>query len=246
VALDRAVSRALAFGGPAPARVAIDSTETDDATSDVYSQALEEVTDRLVHELEPLLGAVTVHAEREVPKFMTSRTRTSITRLQSMLQAIEVLGQTAAAPAIREFDLSALVVQSSASAQAGSIRIELAGPSQQIVASDPNLVTVILENALRNAIEASQPGDDFDGADNITISWGETDIDYWLVVLDSGRGLPTETRSVFEIGTTNKRGHLGMGLALARQASQTLQGKVKLESRGRGCAFEFRWPKPRS
>jgi signal transduction histidine kinase len=78
----------------------------------------------------------------------------------------------------------------------------------------------------------------------IVIGWGETDRDLWLSILDRGKGFPQGFAKLFEIGTTTKKNHLGMGLALARQAALSLNGQITLAPRQpNGAKFEFRWPR---
>ena len=100
-----------------------------------------------------------------------------------------------------------------------------------------NLIQIIFCNAVRNAIEATTEA----GALNpVVVNWGTTDRDFWIVVLDDGPGIPIGLSRAFDIGTTTKKEHLGMGLALARQAALSLNGKISLSPRnGKGARFEF-------
>ena len=108
--------------------------------------------------------------------------------------------------------------------------------------ADRGLLELLLKNALRNAVEAtSEAGEPFTP---VTVTWGETDIDYWISVLDRGIGLPQRLESAFKIGASLKKGHLGVGLALAAQAADSMQGQISLTPRdGGGAQFEFRWPR---
>jgi signal transduction histidine kinase len=103
-----------------------------------------------------------------------------------------------------------------------------------------------LENGLRNAVEATAGHHDDTGLPSVVVTWGTTDRDFYVSVLDRGVGLPGGVHRVFDIGSTTKRGHLGMGLALAKQAVRTLGGRVALRPRkDGGVGYEFRWPRPR-
>ena len=57
-----------------------------------------------------------------------------------------------------------------------------------MVTSDPTLVRLAVCNGIRNAIEAVAAAN-LAEPHPIVITWGETDIDYWVAVLDRGVGI---------------------------------------------------------
>ena len=63
-------------------------------------------------------------------------------------------------------------------------------------------------------------------------------------ILDLGIGFKGNTQRAFEIGSTMKGGHLGMGLAIIKQSIESMQGTVLLVPNARGTRFEIRWPIP--
>jgi len=157
------------------------------------------------------------------------------------------LSQAAVAPILQEFDLSGLARGIVDIEMTGHrARVELAGSTPLLVIGDSTLVELTLANGIRNAIEAvEQLHTKLDDIPPVVINWGETDRDVWVAVLDKGAGPPLAIGRAFEIGSTTKEGHLGMGLATARQAVESLSGTVTLalRSEGGGARFEFRWPK---
>ncbi len=245
-ALQEALDFAKARASPSNDLVASEDEATDVGEGDAFAQAIQEISDRMVHELEPLLGAIRYYASVDVPNFQMSKTRRELDRMQEMLSAIERLGQAAASPSIEKFDLAQRIADSvQLTKNDPKIRIELVGRKPHLVTGDPALIELIVRNALQNAIEATEAV----AARNrgmIVVNWDDTDKDYWVVVLDEGEGLPPNAEGAFDVGSTNKPGHLGMGLALALRASQTLRGVVNLGPNGtKGARFEFRWPRPR-
>jgi signal transduction histidine kinase len=162
-----------------------------------------------------------------------------------MLEAIELLGRAAAAPSARDFDLAELIREVTELASVEGMSVELAGQSPHIIQSDPSLLGIVVRNAIANAVEATRALKRRSSSNQrIVVSWGETDRDYWVGVLDWGVGLPAQSSSIFEIGTTTKQGHLGMGLALVHRSSLTLHGRVRIEPRPEGgTVFELRWPR---
>jgi signal transduction histidine kinase len=113
------------------------------------------------------------------------------------------------------------------------------------VYGDPGLVEIVIDNALRNAIEASLAVDGRQDVPEIVISWGKTERDYWCSILDKGIGLPAAAKRLVAAGTTTKARHPGFGLFLAKRAALSLGGKMRLAPRqDGGTRFEFRWPAP--
>lgn len=238
-ALEGALRRAGAGKAPAPATAEIDVSQT---LEDVFSQAIEETSGLVVHELGPVIGAARYYAEKELPDYAASQTKSELDRLAAVLKAIDTLGRAAATPTTGEFELARLIDDVVSSVRA---RVELAGPRPLLVQGDATLTELVLRNALLNAAEASKDVAAEPDAAAILVNWGDTDLDYWVAVLDRGRGLPDTPDRLFEPGATTKPEHLGMGLTVVRRATHSLRGSVRLQSReGGGARFEFRWPKP--
>jgi signal transduction histidine kinase len=106
---------------------------------------------------------------------------------------------------------------------------------------DPALVRLGISNGVRNAVEAVGEGLS-DEPHPIVVAWGETDVDYWVAVIDRGPGIVGLLESAFEIGKTTKKGHSGFELAIARQAVETLGGTSILQpAAGGGAHYEIRW-----
>jgi signal transduction histidine kinase len=69
-----------------------------------------------------------------------------------------------------------------------------------------------------------------------------------VTVTDDGTGIPQKMQDkAFQMFSTLKRRDevegSGMGLALVKKIVNHAGGTVKLTSEGRGCCFEFTWPK---
>jgi signal transduction histidine kinase len=245
-ALKQALQRAGAEGSSSEDADHV-ATEDGDAGREIYAQAMEETTARLVHEIEPILGLTRLYAGAEVPNYEASQTKRQLDRLGTLLRAIDTLSRTAAVPKQEELDFAELVHRiAEAESEGHKARIEFAGSDPMVVVGDRALLEVVFSNGLRNAIEADEEAGRPDG--RVVITWGETDRDYWLAILDQGPGLPAGGASrLFDIGSTTKEGHHGMGLALARQAMASMGGVIAVRSREQeGAALECRWPKLRS
>ena len=78
------------------------------------------------------------------------------------------------------------------------------------------------------------------------VNWNVTDVEYWVAILDGGPGPPYGFNRAFDIGSTTKEGdNLGMGLASAKRAIESLSGSIALMPRSEagGARLEFRWPR---
>ena len=169
---------------------------------ELRAQAVEETSALFLHELRPLIGFIELAAKSELDRYACSRTKTSVVRVQSFLDAIERLKKASTAPDIQEFDLTDLVVRVAADeATKGRATIdnleqeadEDAGldddteqATQQLVVKllfarrdpvvttgDPTLVSMAVTNALRNAVEAVLEVPEGNRGD-VILNWGVT------------------------------------------------------------------------
>ena len=217
---------------------------TEGLTEEIYSEAVEETTAQLVHELEPVLGVLKVLARKEIPQYEDSRTFVQILRLERLLAAIDTLRRAASPPSLIELDLAEVIRRVTEFEKTSTeVDITFGGPRPFIVLTDQALVELALANGIRNALESTSAVED--PKPPVVVTWGDTDRDCWVAVLDEGLGIPAgRTGSVFEIGVTSKRDHLGMGLALAKQAMTSLRGEISLTPRTpKGATYRFSWPK---
>ena len=242
-ALRRALQRARPTDSakPGPERVELSA----DQTAQIYSDALETTAKQIIHEIEPILGALRLSAETEMANFEGSDTKRGLERMEALVAGLARLRQAASAPKLEDFALDqcifAWIAEEVGQKPVGVLR---AGPQETVVEGDKGLVCLALVNGLRNAIDATLalPVED-ERYPEITVNWGATDIDVWVAIVDAGVGFRGSHSRAFEIGSTTKAGHLGMGLATAQQAMTSLGGSVRLIPGERGVRFEMRWPK---
>ena len=242
-ALKRALQRARPMDSATtgPERVELSS----DQTAQIYSDALETTAKQIIHEIEPILGALRLSAETEMADFEGSDTKRGLERMEALVAGLARLRQAASAPKLEDFALDqcifAWIAEEVRQKPVGVLR---AGPQETVVEGDKGLVCLAFVNGLRNAIDATLalPVED-ERYPEITVNWGTTDIDVWVAIVDAGVGFRGSLSRAFEIGSTTKAGHLGMGLATAQQAMTSLDGSVRLIPGERGVRFEMRWPK---
>jgi signal transduction histidine kinase len=244
-ALKRALAKMLPTAEFISAETSVDRDDVPERfAAQVYADALETAASQLIHEVEPILGTLRLAAEGEIQNFGESNTSRNLDRLDDLLAAFSRLRRAASAPKTEDFSLDEVVqrcIQESPVSE--NVHIQKAGPLQCIVVGDSGLVAMCLNNGLRNAIEATSALSAETKSPPITIAWGQTDIDCWVSIVDSGVGFKGNLQRALEMGTTTKQGHLGMGLAIANQALGSMGGKLLLVPNARGVRFEMRWPK---
>jgi len=234
--------KSLDTEGPIPVEAGADDEE-ERIVEQITAEAVEETTRRLVHEIRPILGRLELAARSEISDYEESETKTQWKRLDRLIAFIDTLSRAASSPIYKEFDLATVITALvAAEAPNSGPSVRCTGPQPFLVLSDATFIEIIVANAIRNAVEASAG---LHHTEPIVVTWDATDRDYWIAVLDRGCGLPAGSQKIFEIGSTTKKGHFGMGLATAKQAALSLNGRISFFPReGGGVKFECRWPKP--
>lgn len=102
-----------------------------------------------------------------------------------------------------------------------------------------NLVMLTLENLVRNAVEASPPGE------VVTVQYFCDKGQHRFTVTDCGSGLPESRREgVFQAGRSTKEGGSGLGLSISHQLCRHLGGELNLVRSGEtGTEFEVVVPR---
>jgi signal transduction histidine kinase len=216
--------------------------ELGDARQELYSRALNETTSLLLHEIAPHLGFIKFFAAKEVADYETSKTKRSVDALGALLRSISILRSASNPPQVEQIDLSVLIRDIVSRETSSDSKVQLAGTVPFLASGDSKLLDLAITNGLRNALEACE------GLDRqiapIVINWDSTDRDYWVSIIDDGKGFSGNAGRAFGIGTTSKSNHFGMGLPIAQQALATIGGLVRLNRRDtNGAQFELRWPK---
>lgn len=248
-ALQETIRRLTHEQAPAPST----STSTDEADvvsedvrKQIYGKAMEWITGFLLHEISSPIGLVRLAAKRELgERWDSSGTQRHLESVTRVFDAIELLKNAASVPRPQEFDLSALVDELLDVYHSGVREwISTIGSRPFLIKSDPSLVRMVVVNGIRNAVEAQQAASAQPNPHDVTISWGDTDVDYWLAVVDHGSGINGPIETAFEIGNSTKKDHIGFGLAIARQAVETLIGSLTLEpAKHGGALYTARWRK---
>lgn len=196
------------------------------------------VIGQVLHELLPAVGKLKLAATRSFQTFEESELKIEFDKLDELLEMFERWRQTKMPLKSTEFRLSQLVgevVQDNFDDDV-SVLIEPKTDSL-IVRCDRTMLSVILANGIRNAKEAIvAKGSSRRRTDVVTVSFGATDRDWWVAVIDDGLGLADDSSHLFRTSTSTKPGHRGLGLPVALSAATRMGGRLSLDSQPSGGA----------
>lgn len=211
---------------------------------EAHVKAMRAVSERVLHQLTPLVGDIEQSALAEIGTFETSDTKARIGQMKLQIDAIAKLYNAAKPAVFEEFDLAPVIKNCLPNdLDHKKCGISFVGTTPLLVQGDPSLITIAVTNALRNAIEACLPVADAVRKPSIVVNWGATDRDYWISILDEGVGFHGSTQGAFEIGNTTKAGHSGNGLPGIRSAMLSLSGASELiPGADAGCTLSLTWP----
>jgi signal transduction histidine kinase len=235
-----AIDRALAVARQPGKQESTGSSHLDWA-DETYAKALSDVSQMLVHELQDIVGFARLDIAAEVSDPDASKAMASVKRIGDLLDAIELLGVLGRSIGRDEFDLSDCLMGVAAREEGRlGVEVSLTGPTSLVISGSPSLVDLVVTKAIQNAVDSADTVEP--GPHTVVISWGATDREAWIAVIDAGAGLIPGV-DAFGFGKSSKKGHLGVGLTIARRAMTVLSGTVTLEpNSGRGATFRATWP----
>ena len=171
----------------------------------------------------------------------------TIAGMDRILQA-ERLRREAIQPKVATVDVHGLAHdlarQAGRLAEQKGLKLRVDVPPGATVESDRELITLVLQNLIGNAIKYSSRG-------TITVGGTKRQDPVWdgwdLFVTDQGPGIPPHHRErlfeAFARGETHGQPGVGLGLAIAAQAARLLGGRLSFESEtGVGSTFRFSLP----
>lgn len=193
---------------------------------------------------EQVLGATTPGQE-EVIRILLENSQSLHELIQQLLN-YNAVSQGLLAD-LRSFDLTAMSHKLCAKITASRPKSQCSWRLPQepfYVHSDPQLISMILNNLLSNA-------HDFSGQHGkVALSFGKDTQGWWLSVVDNGPGISRdELNKIFKPfyqGSARRQGSLkgsGMGLAIVAASYKLLSGKIKVSTTlRRGTRFTLHFP----
>lgn len=121
------------------------------------------------------------------------------------------------------------------------LRVTLRDPEPVAIAADPDLLTQVLWNLMRNAAEAIEDAGITGGRIEVTLRGNETAAE--ITIKDNGPGIPAErVDRVFEPYFSTKAKGSGFGLAVVHRIIGDHNGELDVESSSNGTTFTIRLP----
>lgn len=212
------------------------SRPVDSAADEETTKLLSDLGGLIRHETEPAIGWVRRAAKIEVPDFETSRTNLAIERLRSRIAGLSMLAQAQRPPEWREVSLHEMLTGCIPPDFApGLLQVETPGDDDGIE-TDRHLLTLILSNALQNAVDASEVLE----SGQIFVQIGMNETEFWLRISNRFAGESFDFDHVSASGASNKHGHRGLGVVAMRAASNRLGYALSLQASGGVATFALR------
>lgn len=217
----------------------------------LYSVA--EMASGLAHEINQPLTAATNYVSGSLLRLKEAGNGSSTcnTIEQGLNRSLECLNQTSniirrlrefvqtGAPCLALFDFPQLahnvldLVQTEAKQK--NITLTLNAPTKpQLIQGDQVQLEQVLLNLVRNAVDASNPGDE------VQVVMSQTPHQTLIEVKDTGKGIdPKELPKIFDLFHTSKPFGMGLGLAICRSIIEAHDSRLQVKNTAPGAVFSF-------
>ncbi|MDP1660898.1 MAG: ATP-binding protein [Phycisphaerales bacterium] len=215
---------------------------------------LGEMAAGIAHEVRNPLGSILLYArmlqqdltDRPAQRGIADKIATSVQRLESVVGDVLAFSREMRVRAhplhARELLESALHAARCDTPEWSAVEARVEAPESLIVHGDGSLLTQVLINIIRNAVEASAGGRTFGRAPTLVLTAGAVTVRtpegtavpmHALRVHDSGPGIDPETaEKLFTPFFTTRAAGTGLGLAIVHRIVDAHGGRVSLRTRG--------------
>lgn len=208
----------------------------------IKSEAYSESIGQLLHELNPIIGAIKLHTKNEIQDFHKSETFKDLIDLEEVIVTFEdwlKVEQTAKFRSLGIYDAINRVVGILQKQHNIPIIVNLS-ESLEII-TDQSLFRIIISNVLRNSIQATDEKNYCSSP--IIITGGLTNREFWLSIIDNGCGLKESKETMARSRFSTKPGNQGLGLTILEKAVFALGGSWELKNGAvRGSEFHLELP----
>jgi signal transduction histidine kinase len=210
--------------------------------------AMGELSSHVAHEIRNPLNTIHLTAQSmardpSLSEDLRSRAedlRAESRRIETIVQQFLEVARPRA-PRLERLDVGAAVTAAGRAARAAfdAAEVALEVRAETVAAQlDPVLLGEILDNLLRNAREASRPGQ------RVVLSARRSGAEAVVEIEDEGPGVPAELEErIFDLYFTTKPNGTGLGLSLVAQMAAAMGGGVRLgEASAKGARFLVHFP----
>ncbi|MDM8083316.1 GHKL domain-containing protein [Cellulomonas cellasea] len=193
------------------------------------------------HELEPGIGWLALAASDEIGEFETSETRAAIDGMAKRLDSVEALVRASAPPRYEPLSLSEALHEAIQISRVPTSRVAVdagrGGPDG--IMSDPNLLRLLLSNAIRNGYEAvlEVAGDN---NPQVYVASGVTPQAFWVNISNRFSGAEFSLDEVSGRGVSAKIGHQGQGFGIMRIVAARLGYELQMEAEAGLAIFSLK------
>lgn len=194
------------------------------------------------HETEPAIGWIRHAANAEIEDFTTSRTNQMIQALRNRILGLAAIADASRAPLLQPISLHECI-RSAIPVDVDQSMLEIDdGPteSDRTIQSDHGLLSLIIGNAIQNAIDASSRIADNKSA--ILVNSGMNDSNFWLTITNRFSGQSFRLAEVSRPGLSSKGTRRGLGVESMRLASNRLGYSLDLNADGGIAVFMLKGP----
>lgn len=221
----------------------IESDHIDEShNQNSYLDGMNEMASIFLHELEPVVGRISYTARREIGSFNDSETSRHIDKLRSIIQAITELRQVNKSKNTEEINIEnyiSKIIEAEFSNDVSSIT--LSGNKSINSICDGNLLSLAIINGIKNSLESCI---ECEIKPNLVIRWGETNVDWYICIVDNGAGITIPIDELKKRSVSTKKNHLGYGLLIINNAMERIDGHWTLENDvAEGANLTLRWNK---
>ncbi len=223
---------------------------TQKARQDERLAAVGQMVGSLVHDLRNPVTVVTGMADliaiEEDPverREMTDSIRRSADRMSALCNDVLDFTRGSSQLQIAEYDPVALVKEIftdlSAVAELHEVECHIERQVDVVISGDREKIRRVIENLVKNGIEASEPGGRLD------VSLARSGDSLEFAIRDRGNGIPSEiAEHLFEpFITQGKKNGTGLGLAIVKSIVEAHGGEIEFETEaGKGTTFRVQLP----
>lgn len=193
------------------------------------------------HELSPAVGWIRLAADQEISHYSSSQTHDAVRKLQRRIDGLVTLIKSGEDLNLRRFSLTELLQDNWPDPQHLPVLIAATGPAVVEIETDEGLIALLLSNVYQNALDAAA---DSDAPMQVRVTWGYTELNYWVRITNSFRGERFSFGDVLAVGASSKIAHQGQGLSLIQTAASLLKIAVSLEGQSGMASFSLSGSRP--